>query len=100
MRARSKKLREAVATCINRWNPGGLIRGPANADEFQREIDSIVRQLSHLESFTEDDVVRAIERTLSSSFGAEFALPSEVQACGGCVMKLLVPRPSGNAKPQ
>ena len=75
-----KRAQRVVKEIIDAWDPYALLRGGAPDDEFDSEINEIVRQLPHIRS--EDDAIHVISMVMSSAFEAKDFTPDKCNAIG------------------
>ncbi len=75
-----KRAQRVVKTVINSWDPQALLEGGAPDDEFDEEINEIVRYLSKIRS--EDDAIQAVSAVMSSAFDAENFTPEKCAETG------------------
>jgi hypothetical protein len=67
-RTKYQQMWDITAGIIRDWDPYGLLGGSAPGDEFDREIASLVAQISRIHSAA--DATQAISRIFASSFEA------------------------------
>jgi hypothetical protein len=69
-----------VRTVIHQWDPYGLLAEGAPRDEFDREIASVVSQISRIKS--SKDASRVVSRVFSSSFERNLFRPDHCAEVG------------------
>jgi Domain of unknown function (DUF1871) len=84
-----KRAVDVVGQVIRAWDPYGLLAGGAPADEFNREIAAVVRQIDRINSSR--DAAEVISRVFASSFSErDLFTPIKCFEIGECLHAALI----------
>jgi len=81
-----KRAQRIVKTLIDSWDPQMLLAGGAPDDEFDEEINEIVRRVPKIKS--EEDAIQAISLVMSSAFDTEEFTPEKCAETGKMLFAL------------
>ena len=85
-----EKIFDAVRSVIHEWDPYCLLAGGAPDDEFDSEINAVVRQFDRIRS--PRDASHVISRVFSSSFEPELFQVEHCQSVGERLYEVLAER--------
>lgn len=81
---------DAVRSVIYEWDPYNLLADGAPRDEFDKEINAVVRQLERIRSSY--DASHVVSRVFSSSFESETFQIENCRAVGERLYNVLIER--------